>query len=99
MSANDSRHPRGYWMGVGISLGAAIGAALGMGLENTGAGIGIGIALGAGIGASLEQRNKDKIRPLTDEEKKRQKVGVIVGLVLAVLGLAVLIGIYFLQAR
>ena len=73
MSGNDNRHPRGYWMGIGISLGVAIGAALGLALENTGAGIGVGIALGAGIGGSLEQRNKDNLRPLTEEEKQKAK--------------------------
>jgi len=98
MSANDNGHPRGYWIGVGISIGVAIGAALGMALENMGTGIGVGVALGAGIGASLEQRNKDNIRPLTGNEKKRKKVSVIVGLILAALGLVVLLGIYFLQA-
>ena len=99
MSGNDSRHPRGYWIGIGISLGVAIGAALGMALENTGAGIGVGIALGVGIGASLEQRNKDNLRPLTEEETQRQKRSITVGLA-AVAILAVLLVIdYFLQAR
>lgn len=99
MSANDNRHPRGYWMGVGISLGVAIGAALGMALENTGAGIGVGIALGAGIGGSLEQRNKDNLRPLTEEEKQRQKWSITVGLVAVAILAVLLIIVYFLQAR
>lgn len=99
MSQNETRHPKGYWMGIGISMGVAIGVALGSALDNIGAGIAIGIAIGAGIGKSLEQKNKDKIRPLAEGEKKRRKVGVIVGLVLAALGLAVLLGIYFLQVR
>jgi hypothetical protein len=36
-------------------------------------GIGIGVAIGSGIGASLEQKNKENIRPLTEQEQKRQK--------------------------
>ena len=99
MSANDNRHPRGYWMGVGISLGVAIGAALGLALENMGAGIGVGVALGAGIGGSLEQRNKDNLRPLTDEEKQRQKRSITVGLVAVVTLAVLLVIVYFLQAR
>ena len=99
MPSKDNRHPRGYWMGVGISLGVAIGAALGMALENTGAGIGVGIALGAGIGASLEQRNKDNLRPLTEEEKQRQKRSITVGLVAVVILAVLLVIAYFLQAR
>src|SRR5574339_142438 len=99
MLKNAGKHPKGYWMGIGISIGVAIGVALGPLFENSGVGIAIGIAIGSGIGASLERKNKDKIRPLTDRERKRQKVGVIVGLILAALSLAMLLGIYFQQAR
>ena len=73
MSKNESRHPKGYWMSVGISTGVGIGVALGVALENIGAGIALGVAIGAGIGASLEQKNKDNIRPLTEQEKKAEK--------------------------
>jgi F0F1-type ATP synthase membrane subunit c/vacuolar-type H+-ATPase subunit K len=86
-------------MGIGISIGVAIGAALGMALENTGAGIGVGIALGAGIGGSLEQRNKDNLRPLTEEEKQRQTRSITVGLVAVAILTVLLIVVYFLQAR
>ena len=99
MSSKDNRHPQGCWMGVGISLGVAIGAALGLALENTGAGIGVGIAIGAGIGASLEQRNKDNLRPLTEEEKQRQKRSITIGLVTVAILAVLLAVVYFLQAR
>jgi hypothetical protein len=82
MSTNEGKHPKGYWMGVGISIGVAIGVALGPLFENIGIGIAIGIAIGAGIGASLEQRNKDNIRPLTERENKRQRWAVILGLLI-----------------
>ena len=82
MSANEGKHPKGYWMSVGISIGVAIGVALGPLFENIGIGIAIGIAIGAGIGASLEQRNKDNIRPLTEQENKRQRWAVILGLLI-----------------
>jgi F0F1-type ATP synthase membrane subunit c/vacuolar-type H+-ATPase subunit K len=92
MSTNEGKHSRGYWMSVGISAGVGIGAALGVALENIGAGIALGVAIGAGIGASLEQKNKDKIRPLTEQEKKMQKWGVALGLVIPL----ILVGLFFI---
>jgi len=82
MSKNEKKYPKGYWMGVGISIGVAIGVALGPLFDNIGIGIAIGIAIGSGIGASLEQRNKDNIRPLTERENKRQRWAVIAGLLI-----------------
>jgi hypothetical protein len=70
-----------------------------MALENTGAGIGVGIALGATIGGSLEQRNKDNLRPLTEEEKQRQKRSITVGLVAVAILAALLVIVYSMQTR
>ena len=99
MSKNVGKHPKGYWMGVGLSIGVAIGVALGPLFDNIGIGIAIGIAIGSGIGASLEQKNKDNVRPLTEQEQKRQKLGVVIGLALfGVLVLALIIA-YFLVGR
>jgi len=99
MSTKNVKHPKGYWMGIGISLGMALGAALGLALDNLGAGIGIGVAIGAGIGTSLEQRNKGNLRPLTEQERTRQKRSIAVGLAVVAI-LAVLLAIvYFLQAK
>ena len=99
MSKIESRHPKGYWMGIGISLGIAIGAALGPIFDNFGVGIGIGVAIGAGIGTALEQRNKDNLRPLTEQEKLRQKRSITIGLALtAILGVLLII-VFFLQSR
>ena len=69
-------------MGVGLSIGVAIGVVLGPLFENIGIGIAVGIAVGSGIGASLEQRYKDNIRPPTEQENKRLRWGVIVGLMI-----------------
>ena len=99
MPANEGKHPRGYWMSVGISIGIAIGVALGPIFDNLGTGIGIGVAIGVGIGASLEQRNRDNLRPLTEQEKIRQKQGIAIGLALAAVLSVLLIIVYFLQAR
>lgn len=99
MSKNESRHPKGYWMSVGISIGIAIGVALGPIFDNLGTGIGIGVAIGSGIGASLEQKNKDNIRPMTELEKKRQKWGVAVGLVLPLVLAGIFIALLLLRTR
>lgn len=85
MSGNERKHRQGYWMGIGISIGIAIGAALGPVFENFGAGIGIGVAIGAGIGSALEQRHKDELRPLTEQEKVRQKRSILIGLTVMIL--------------
>lgn len=99
MSKNERKYPKGYWMAVGISVGMAIGVAMGPIFDNIGVGIAVGIAIGSGIGASLEQKNKDNIRPLTEQEQKRQKLGVVIGLALfGILVLALIIA-YFLVAK
>lgn len=99
MTIYESRHPKGYWMSVGISIGIAIGVALGPIFDNFGVGIGIGVALGAALGTSLEQRKKNNLRPLTEQEQKRQKRSITIGLALTA-GLGVLlIIVYFMQAR
>ena len=84
-------------MGVGLGIGFAIGAAFGMALENLGAGIGIGVAIGTGIGTSLEQRNQGNLRPLTEQEKARQKQNIALGLVFTALLGVLLVIVYFLS--
>jgi hypothetical protein len=51
------------------------------------------MAIGASIGAALEQKNKDRIRPLTRQEQKRQRLGILIGVatLLLLVGLSVLI--------
>jgi F0F1-type ATP synthase membrane subunit c/vacuolar-type H+-ATPase subunit K len=86
-------------MGVGSSTGVAIGAAFGIALENIGAGIVVGLAIGSGIGAWLEQRNKDKVRPLTEQEKRIQKWAMTVGLASLLILAGLLIVLVFLRIR
>jgi F0F1-type ATP synthase membrane subunit c/vacuolar-type H+-ATPase subunit K len=98
MSANEVKHPQGYWISVGISLGIAIGVGFGLILGNLGAGIGIGVALGTAMGASLEHRNKNKLRPLTGLEVRRQWRSISIGLVLVIVLAIILTIIFLLQA-
>lgn len=99
MSKNERKYPKGYWMAVGISVGVAIGVAMGPLFDNIGIGIAIGIAIGSGIGASLERKNKDNIRPLTEQEQKRQKWAVVIALALISFLILALVIAYFLVGR
>ena len=99
MSKNERKHRQGYWMGIGMSIGIALGAAFGPIFDNFGVGMGIGVAIGAGIGTSLEQKNKDNLRPLTEQEKARQKHSITIGLALTSVLFIILMMAYFLPAR
>lgn len=99
MSKNVRKYPKGHWMAVGISIGVAIGVAMGPLFDNIGIGIAIGVAIGSGIGAALEQKNKDNIRPLTEQERKRQKWSVVIGMALVSLLFLALVITYFLAAK
>jgi len=83
-------HPQGYWIGTGLSIGIGLGIALGLVLDNLALGIAMGAAIGMAIGAALEQKNKDSLRPLTEQEQKFQKWGVAGGLLI----LLFLLGIF-----
>jgi len=92
LAGDEELRPQGYWIGIGISIGAGFGVALGTAMGNIALGLPIGVGAGVAIGAALEQKNKDKIRPLTEGEKKLQKWGVALGLLI----LLVLIGLFVL---
>jgi hypothetical protein len=83
--ANLESHPRGYYISIGMSIGVGFGVALGLVLDNLGLGITLGAGIGMAVGAALEQKNRDKLRPLTEQEGKLQRWGVVVGLLLLVL--------------
>ena len=91
--------PAGYYMSLGISIGAGFGVALGLVFDNLGLGIAIGAAIGASIGGIFEQKNKEKVRPLTGSEKQIQNRGVMAGIILALLGVVVLLGLLILLIR
>jgi hypothetical protein len=99
MSKNEKKYPKGYWMGVGLSIGVAIGAALGPLFENIGIGIAVGIAIGSGIGASLEQRYKDNVRPLTEQENNRLRWGVLVGLLIMLASVIAIVLLLFSRIK
>jgi len=59
-------------------------------------GLPIGLAIGVAVGTSLENnaKNEGKIRPLTEEEEKRKKLGVTIGLVFLSLGVLLALALY-----
>jgi hypothetical protein len=98
-------YPEGHWMGIGMGLGIVIcmplGLIMGIVMDNIPIGIAIGPALGVGmgvgIGAGLEARHKDRVRPLTEKEKRIRKIAVLIALAFLVIG--VLFFTYTLLSR
>jgi len=95
MKENNRKYPEGHfvgmWMGIGIAIFSGLGIPLSITTGNTGLiGIGpaLGVAFGLAIGSSIEAkyRKEGKIRLLTEEEKKRRKIGIIAGIVILSLG-------------
>ena len=95
MKENNRKYPEGHfvgmWMGIGIAIFSGLGIPLSITTGNTGLiGIGpaLGVAFGLAIGSSIEAKYKKegKIRLLTEEEKKRRKIGIIAGVVILSLG-------------
>jgi hypothetical protein len=95
----EDKYPQGYRVGTGMSIGLGLGVALGLVFDNLALGIAIGAGFGIAIGTALEQKNKDKIRPMTEQEKKVQRWGVIVGIVMLLIGVAVFTALLFLKVR
>ncbi|HEY5731614.1 MAG TPA: hypothetical protein VIS72_16315 [Anaerolineales bacterium] len=98
-SLDDDLHPQGYWIGIGISIGAGFGVALGLVFDNLALGIAMGAGMGVAIGSALEQRNKDRIRPLTEQEKKMQKWGVALGLLMLLIFVGLFAFLLFIRGR
>ena len=95
---NQELHPRGYWISGGISIGAGFGVALGLVFDNLALGIAIGAAIGASIGGALEQKNKGKFRPISEQEQRIQKWGVALGLLLLLLVASIFVFIMILRS-
>ena len=92
-------HPQGYWIGIGISIGAGFGVALGLVLDNLALGIAIGAGIGISIGAALEQKNKDSLRPPTEQERNMQTWGVAAGLLILLILAGTFAFLFFTRMR
>ena len=85
------KYPKGYFLGQGMGLGMALGIPLGVGIGNIAIGPALGLPIGVAIGQRLEKKYKDKIRPMTDEEKVMRRKMVLWGVATAVLGFLALL--------
>ena len=104
MEKNNEKYPEGHfvgmWMGICIAIFSGIGVPLFIILKNPGLiGIGpaMGVALGVAIGQSIESKYKKegKIRPLTEDEKKKRKLLVFAGISVFILGFLIFLLNFF----
>lgn len=95
----------GHWMGIGIGIGIPIGLFLGLvvgiAVESVPIGIALGpamgVGIGAGIGAALEAKDKDEMRPLTDDEQRERSLVTLLALVILLVGVLVLATVFVLR--
>ena len=84
----------GIGISVGLLIGMALGVAMGIATDSMSSGIALGpamgVAIGVAIGAGLEQRHKDEIRPLTEDERRTRSRLAWVGIAALAVGLLVL---------
>jgi hypothetical protein len=94
------KYPEGHFMGIGIAIGIAIFSGVGIAISNAtdnpgliGLGPALGVAIGVAIGSAMEEKAKKegKIRPLTKQEKARQRKIGFIGLAIAAIALILVI--------
>ena len=105
MEKNNKKYPEGHfiamWMGIGIAIFSGFGILISIATNNLGL-IGIGPALGVAFGLSIGQlietkyKKEGKIRPLTEDEKRRKKIAVMAALALLILGIIIFLLLMFL---
>jgi len=88
MRVKKKRYPEGHFIGGGMALGILFGMPLAISLGNL-AFIGTGLPMGLAVGIALEDKYKKegRIRPLTESEKKKRKIGLRVGIGALVIGI------------
>jgi len=96
LEADNSKYPEGHYMGIGIALGIPLGLPIGLAMGNIAFGPAIGVGIGLAIGAALEQKYKDKIRPLTKKEKEERYKFTLIGVALVALGLLAFVAFFFM---
>ena len=90
---NNPKIPKGSGWGIGYGIGIPFGLIFGILLDNIAIGIAIGVAIGTGIGASIESGRKQE--PITPEQKKLQKISIIIASIILVIGILLFFWIYF----
>ena len=104
MEKRNEGYPEGHfvrkWTAIGVAIGAALGIPVGFAIGNPGLfgiGLPVGLALGLSIGSAIEAKYKKegKLRPLTEEEKRNRKSGVVIGVALLLIGVGTFLFIFF----
>ncbi len=94
MGKKNKKYPEGHfiglWMLLGLLFGLPFAFAFG-GTQFVGVGFSIGACFGLIMGFVMETKYKKegKIRPLTNDEKKKRKIAEIVGIVAVIVALAI----------
>ncbi|MBT3464686.1 hypothetical protein HOD20_05520 [archaeon] len=99
MYKKTGKYPVGHFMSQGIGLGIAIGMPIGMAIGNIAIGPAIGMGIGVAIGKGMEEKNKDKIRPLTKEEKELKKKKMWFLFAILVIGLIFFVSTFFVGIK
>jgi hypothetical protein len=103
MKEKNKKYPEGHfigmWMGIGIAIFSGLGIPLSIISETSGLiGVGpaLGVAIGLAIGSAVESKynNEGRIRPLTEVERKKKKIGILLGIVLLAIGALTFLFIY-----
>ena len=90
MEENNKKYPEGHFVGMWIGIGIAIFTGVGVpipfatgnpGLFGIGPALGVSIGLAIGSGIEAKYRKEGKIRSLTEEEKKRKRLGITIGII------------------
>ena len=93
------KHPKGHYMGWGIAVGFMVGFPLGIATDNIALGPALGLPIGLAIGAALEQKHAQDLRPLTAKEENIQRMGMLAGVGILILGILVFFATLFLANR
>jgi len=105
MEEEDKKYPEGHfigkWMGICIAIFAGFGLLLAITLNiiwiiSIGPAMGSACGLAIGVGIESKHKKEGKIRPLTEDEKKRRQILVLAGIVALLLG-AVIFLLLFLR--
>lgn len=83
------KHPKGYYLGIGLAIGMALGMPIGIAMDVVSLGLALGLPLGLAIGTTLEKKHEKELRPLSEREIKMQRYALIGGVVIFFVGVAV----------
>ena len=100
MQNNNKTYPEGHFIGLWMAISIAIFTVIGLPLSIIfdmlgfmGIGPALGVAIGLSIGSAIEGKYKaeGRIRPLTEEEKRKRQYAVLAGIAVLSLGVIVFI--------